>query len=94
MRFRRITEYKKYAGKHPDLNSCETLRLRGVGVYVVEDVDEDKKECDQKSHSIESNPVLVERQFSIVNITCQVRCLGESRKKSKRPPRTALKQSR
>ena len=39
MRFRRITEYKKYAGKHPDLNSCETLRLRGVGVYVVEDVD-------------------------------------------------------
>ena len=46
-----FTKNKKYAGQHPYFNSGESLGLGGVWVDVIEDVDENKKEGNQKRHS-------------------------------------------
>ena len=54
-----FTKNKEYASQHPYFNCCESLSLGGVGVDVVEDVDEDKKESDQERHSSKKCIVLI-----------------------------------
>jgi len=39
------------AGQHPGLDGSQTLSLGGVGCYCVENVDQNKEEGDQQSHS-------------------------------------------
>ena len=46
-----LTEHEEDTGEHPDLYGREPLRLRGVGVDVVEDVDEDEEESDEERHA-------------------------------------------
>ena len=50
-----ITKNKEYARQHPYFYGCQSLGLGGVWVDVVEDVDKNKKEGDQKRHSSKNN---------------------------------------
>ena len=44
-------EHEEDAGQHPGLDSRQTLRLRGVGRHVVEDVHENQEQGHQQSHT-------------------------------------------
>ena len=103
-----LTKNKKYAGQHPYFNSGESLGLGGVWIDVIEDVDKNKKEGNQKRHSRKKYVFFVIHtliiyfpnicfvfwwllQCNILSyITCQVQCLEESEKISRRLPRTNL----
>ena len=44
-------EHEEDAGQHPHLDGGQSLGLGGVGVDVIEDVDEDKEEGDEERHA-------------------------------------------
>ena len=46
-----LTKDKQDAGQHPNFDCRQTLSLGRVGRNVVKDVDEDKEQCDEQSHS-------------------------------------------
>ena len=48
-------EHEEDAGQHPGLDSRQTLRLRGVGGHVVEDVDQHQEQGDQEGHPAGDN---------------------------------------
>ena len=48
-------EDKENAGQHPNLDCSEALSLGGIGVDIVENVDEDKEEGDEQSHAARYN---------------------------------------
>ena len=49
------SKHEENTGQHPDLNGGETLCLGTVGVYIVEDVDQDKEEGDEERHPAGDN---------------------------------------
>ena len=45
-----VNKYEEYTGNHPGLEGIQAICLGRVGSDGIENIDQDKEQCDQQSH--------------------------------------------